>query len=215
MDFILASNNKGKIAEMKRILESMGHNVVPQTQAGINIEPEENGTTFEANALIKASEIAKIAKKPVIADDSGLCVKALNGAPGVHSARYCGVHGNDDANNTKLLNDMKQVDLQNRQAEFVSVICVYFPGNNKKEDTYFFAQGTCPGEIGFECKGKNGFGYDPLFIPNFFGLANEKTTKQENTNKRSYAQLEDFEKDEISHRGEALKVMKQKLQSFL
>ncbi len=215
MEFILASNNKGKIAEMERILTGMGHSVMSQKQAQINADPEENGATFEENALIKAREIARIAKKPTIADDSGLCVDALNGAPGVHSARYCGKHGYDDENNIKLQTEMKSVTAQQRHAQFVSVICVYFPCDDIQNDKYFFAKGICPGQIAFECAGDNGFGYDPLFVPNFVGAKTEENATIPNTTKRTYAQLEDYEKDEISHRAQALNIMKDKLDEFL
>ncbi len=109
MRICAATGNAGKLRELRRILEAQGHEVVSQKELGITIEPDETGTTFEANALIKAETICKASGLPTIADDSGLCVDALDGAPGVYSARYCGHHGDDEANNDKLLENMKDV----------------------------------------------------------------------------------------------------------
>ena len=109
MKICAATGNAGKLRELRRILEAQGHEVVSQKELGITIEPEETGTTFEENALIKAETICKASGLPTIADDSGLCVDALDGAPGVYSARYCGRHGDDEANNDKLLEKMKDV----------------------------------------------------------------------------------------------------------
>ena len=109
MEFIAATNNPGKMAEMRRILERMGHTVRSQREAGVTLEPEENGTTFAENARIKARAICEAASTATIADDSGLCVDALDGAPGVYSARYCGRHGDDEANNDKLLEELAGV----------------------------------------------------------------------------------------------------------
>ena len=103
MEFVAATNNAHKLKEMRRILERMGHTVLSQKEAGVSLDPEENGTTFSENACIKAQAISEACQKPTVADDSGLCVEALNGAPGVYSARYCGRHGDDGANNQKLM----------------------------------------------------------------------------------------------------------------
>ncbi len=214
MEFVAATNNAKKMEEIKRILENLGHSVLSQKEAGITIEPEENATTFEGNALIKAREIALVANKPVIADDSGLCVTALDGAPGVYSARYCGRHGDDDANNVKLLQEMQNVHAGERNAKFVSCICVYLPQEGK-EGRYMTVEGECPGQIGFECVGDNGFGYDPLFIPNFVGVEKHGTKKEQNIQNRTYAQLTADEKDAISHRGSAMRQMQEKLDDFL
>ena len=128
MEFIAATNNPGKMAEMRRILERMGHTVRSQREAGVTLEPEENGTTFAENARIKARAICEAAGTATIADDSGLCVDALDGAPGVYSARYCGRHGDDEANNDKLLEELAGVPEGKRAARFVSSICVCLPG---------------------------------------------------------------------------------------
>ena len=185
MKICAATGNAGKLRELRRILEAQGHEVVSQKELGITIEPEETGTTFAENALIKAETICRASGLPTIADDSGLCVDALGGAPGVYSARYCGRHGDDEANNDKLLDAMKEVP-----------------------------EGKRPGSIAFErlC-GDYGFGYDPLFIPADCGVG--KRDKRPNTEHRSYAQLTPDEKDAISHRGNALAELEKELPDFL
>lgn len=165
MEFIAATNNPGKMAEMRRILERMGHTVRSQREAGVTLEPEENGTTFAENARIKARAICEAAGTATIADDSGLCVDALDGAPGVYSARYCGRHGDDEANNDKLLEELAGVPEGKRAARFVSSICVCLPGGRCA-----VFEGVCPGRVGFVRRGTNGFGYDPLFIPDEVGV---------------------------------------------
>lgn len=125
MEFIAATNNAHKLAEMRRILVRMGHTVLSQREAGVLLEPEETGTTFEENAAIKAQAICEACQKPTIADDSGLCVDALDGAPGVYSARYAGVHGDDGANNRKLLAALQGVPAAQRTAHFTSAVCVW------------------------------------------------------------------------------------------
>ncbi len=206
MDFIAATNNTHKLAEMRRILERLGHAVCSQKEAGIALDPDENGTTFTENAVIKAKAICAASGKATIADDSGLCVDALGGAPGVYSARYCGVHGDDEANNDKLLCAM--TDAENRSAKFVSSICVYLP-----DDRHFTFEGVCSGTIGTQRKGTNGFGYDPLFIPDAVGISATETAP--NTLRRSYAELSADEKDAISHRGRALARMEENLAQLL
>ena len=127
MKICAATGNAGKLRELRRILEAQGHEVVSQKELGITIEPEETGTTFAENALIKAETICKASGLPTIADDSGLCVDALDGAPGVYSARYCGHHGDDEANNDKLLAAMQAVPAGQRGAKFVSAVCFILP----------------------------------------------------------------------------------------
>ena len=127
MKICAATGNAGKLRELRRILEAQGHEVVSQKELGITIEPDETGTTFEENALIKAETICKASGLPTIADDSGLCVDALDGAPGVYSARYCGHHGDDEANNDKLLEKMKDVPAGQRGAKFVAAVCFILP----------------------------------------------------------------------------------------
>ena len=209
MKICAATGNAGKLRELRRILEAQGHEVVSQKELGITIEPDETGTTFEANALIKAETICKASGLPTIADDSGLCVEALNGAPGVYSARYCGRHGDDEANNDKLLETMKDIPAEQRGAKFVAAVCFILP-----DGRHLTCVGECPGSVAFaRLAGDYGFGYDPLFIPAECGVG--KTGRRPNTEGRSYAQLTPDEKDAISHRGNALAEMEQKLPGFL
>ena len=183
MKICAATGNAGKLRELRRILEAQGHEVVSQKELGITIEPEETGTTFAENALIKAETICKASGLPTIADDSGLCVDALDGAPGVYSARYCGHHGDDEANNDKLLAAMQAVPAGQRGAKFVSAVCFILP-----DGRHLTCMGECPGSIAFtRLCGDYGFGYDPLFIPADCGVG--KTDKRPNTENRSYAQL--------------------------
>ncbi len=190
MKILIATHNKHKLKEMARILEPMGYEVVTDTDLGIELtDVEENGETFLDNARIKSESGCKESGLACIADDSGLCVDALNGEPGVYSARYCGVHGNDEANNQKLLANLSDVPTEKRTARFECAICVSFPDG--KEIT---ARGTCEGWIGYENRGDNGFGYDPLFM----------------VGEKSFAELSAEEKDAISHRGNALKALSEK-----
>lgn len=194
MIFAVASNNAGKLAEIRRILTAQGHEVKSQRELGYTFEVDETGTTFEDNALLKAAALCEKTGLPTIADDSGLCVDALGGAPGVYSARYCGHHGDDEANNDKLLLALQNVPRAQRGAKFVSAVCLALPGGASL--TTF---GECPGWVGFERRGTNGFGYDPIFY----------------VGEKSYAQLTDAEKDGISHRGKALALFAQALPGFL
>ena len=208
MRICAATGNAGKLRELRRILEAQGHEVVSQKELGITIEPNETGTTFEANALIKAETICKASGLPTIADDSGLCVDALDGAPGVYSARYCGHHGDDEANNDKLLEKMKDVPAGQRDAKFVAAVCFILP-----EGRHLTCVGECPGRVAFErLAGDYGFGYDPLFIPDAYGTPDGC---RPNTENRSYAQLTPAEKDAISHRGRAMEKLAEKLPEFL
>ena len=209
MEFVAATNNAHKLKEMRRILERMGHTVLSQKEAGVCLDPEENGTTFAENACIKAKAICAACGKPTVADDSGLCVDVLNGAPGVYSARYCGRHGDDDANNRKLMREMETVEPARRGAKFVSAICIWMP-----DQRHAVFEGECRGTIGFEELGENGFGYDPLFVPSEVGIPGTLDT-QPNVQGRTYAQLSADEKDAISHRGRALCLLEKKLPEFL
>ena len=203
-----ASNNAGKLKELRRILERMGHEVKSLRELGIDLDPEETGTTFAENARIKAEAFCKASGLPTVADDSGLCVDALNGAPGVYSARYCGHHGDDAANNAKLLREMAGVPEEKRTARFVSAVCFLLPDGRE-----LLVEGECPGSVAFTETGSNGFGYDPLFIPDRVGLPDGTTV--ENTARRSYAELADGEKDAISHRGRAMEKLDARLPAFL
>lgn len=195
MDFILATNNMKKLAEMQRILSPLGINVVTAKTLGIELEDvEETGTTFEENARLKATAACKETNMPAIADDSGLCVDYLNGAPGIFSARFSGEHGNDEKNNDLLLEKLKGVKPEQRTAHYVCAICCVFP--NGKEIT---VRGECSGTIGFERDGNAGFGYDPLFL----------------VNGRSFGRYTAEEKDKISHRGNALRKLKAELEKYI
>lgn len=185
MKILIATHNKHKLNEMARILEPMGYEVVTDTDLGFALtEAEENGSTFLENARIKAESGCRESGLACIADDSGLCVDALNGEPGVFSARYSGEHGDDKGNNEKLLFNLKDVPDEKRTARFVCAICVSFPDGSE-----ITAEGVCEGKIGYEYRGNNGFGYDPLFM----------------VGDRSFAELSAEEKDAVSHRGNALK----------
>lgn len=154
---IVASNNKNKLKEFSAILGSR-YEIVSMRDAGIDADIEENGTTFEENALIKAEYVANMTGCAAIADDSGLEVDALGGAPGVYSARYCGRHGDDEANNDLLLENLKHVPAP-RTGRYVAAIALVRPGKEA-----VVRRGTCDGEILFERRGNGGFGYDPLFV---------------------------------------------------
>lgn len=203
-----ATGNAGKLKEIRRILEAQGHEVKSQKELGITLEPEETGTTFAENALIKAKAICEASGLPTLADDSGLMVEALGGAPGVYSARYCGHHGDDEANNDKLLAELAGVEEGKRAAKFVSAVCFYLP-----ESRFVTYLGECPGRVIFERRGTNGFGYDPLFVPDEVGLAEGGV--RPNTEGRTYAELEAWEKDAISHRGKAMALLDKNLAAFL
>ncbi len=205
-----ATGNKKKLEELRRILEAQGHEVKSQKELGITLDPDETGNTFFENSLIKAEAICKLANIPTIADDSGLCVQALDGAPGVYSARYAGMHGDDEANNDKLLAELSQVPPDERWAKFVSAVCFILPSGK-----YFVCLGECAGMVATErLVGDYGFGYDPLFIP--FERGDLATGgKRNNTEGASYAQLTPAEKDAISHRGRAMEQLQRLLPNFL
>lgn len=184
---VLATNNQGKVNELQTLLADAGFNIVAQKQFNVP-DAEETGLTFVENAILKARHTAKLTGLPAIADDSGLVVQALNGAPGIYSARYAGEHGNDQSNNKKLLNALKNVPPENRQAYFYCAL-VYLQHEN--DPTPIICLGKWDGVILNELKGEGGFGYDPLFyIPQLNCTAAELTKDH---------------KSQISHRGLALK----------
>ena len=190
MKVILASNNKNKILEFKQILSPLGYDVVSQSEAGVNIEVEENGTTFEENSMIKAKAVYDVAKMAVIADDSGLEVDYLDKAPGVYSHRYAGENATDKDRCRKILSELEGVSDDKRTARFVCVIS-YFDNDGNVS----VLRGECEGIIGREMKGDNGFGYDPIFM----------------IGDRSFAEISADEKNSISHRANALKKLTEKL----
>lgn len=194
MKLVLASKNKKKLEEMRQILSALGVEVISEADAGVDVDVEETGTTFAENARLKAAAVMQASGLPAIADDSGLCVDALNGAPGVYSARYGG-EGLDDTGRYKLLLENMR-GMTDRRCGFVSAICCAFPNGD-----VLTAQGECRGTLAYAPRGENGFGYDPVFfIP-------EK--------KKTFAQLTAEEKHEISHRGKALREFKEKLEHYM
>lgn len=183
MRFVLASNNARKLEELRQILSQMGYEVLSQREAGLNLTVEETGTTFEENARLKARGASDALGLPVIADDSGLMVDALDGAPGVYSARYGGEGLDDRGRNALLLKNME--GKENRSARFVCCICCRFPDGRE-----ITARGECPGQILEGPRGKDGFGYDPVFYMPEYG--------------KTMAEMTPEEKNAVSHRGRAL-----------
>lgn len=195
MDFLIATHNLKKRDELQRILAPLGVHVLTADEAGIDLsDVEETGTTFMENALLKARSGCKESGMPCIADDSGLCVDALDGAPGVYSARFAGEHGNDDKNNEKLLSLLSDVPPEKRTARFVSTVACVFPDGRE-----LVVRGECEGKIGYEKRGENGFGYDPLFY----------------VGERTFAEFTPEEKDAVSHRGNALRALCKALPAYL
>ena len=194
MKMILASKNPHKLVEMSAILSQLGIEVVLESDVGVDVDVEETGTTFEENAALKARAVMEASGLPAIADDSGLCVTALGGGPGVYSARYGGEGLTDQDRYGLVLKGLSgQLD---RSAKFVSAICCAFPGGDMVT-----ARGECPGLIAYAPMGEDGFGYDPVF------LVPEK--------KKTFAQMTAQEKNAISHRGVALQKFKAELEKYL
>ena len=192
--FVLASHNPNKLREMGEILGKLGIEVVSPASLNIDVDVEETGTTFEENSMLKAKAIMELSGLPAIADDSGLCVDCLNGAPGVYSARYGGEGLDDQGRYRLLLENMR--GQSPRTAKFVSVITCCFPNGE-----VLTARGECPGTIAFAPMGESGFGYDPVFfIPQL---------------KKTFAQLSAEEKNAISHRGKALELFQTKLKEYM
>lgn len=193
---IVASNNQGKIKEIKEILKDFNLEVVSLKEANIEANIVEDGNTFIENAYKKAYEIYKLTGEMVLSDDSGLMVDALNGAPGVFSARFAGEHGNDKKNNEKLLKLLEGKKEEQRTAKFVAAMVLII-----NKDKILKVQGECNGYIIEEGKGHDGFGYDPLFyIPKL---------------NKTFAEISSAEKNSISHRGKALSKLKDKLKEEL
>lgn len=190
---VLASSNTGKLAEIRSILAPAGLEVRPQNELGV-ASPAETGLTFVENAIIKARHAARLTGRAALADDSGLCVDALDGAPGVHSARYAGADAGDDDNNAKLLVALADVPNERRTARFQCVIVFL---SHDTDPVPVICQGTWEGSVRTVASGANGFGYDPLFHVPAHGC--------------SAAELDSETKNRISHRGQALAGLKQKL----
>jgi XTP/dITP diphosphohydrolase len=186
---VVATHNRNKVQEFQRILQPLSIEVITADLP----EVEENGTTFAENAYLKAISAFHATGKAAVADDSGLEVDALNGAPGIYSARYAGENATNEQRIAKLLDALKDVPEEKRTARFVCAICCILPNGD-----IITARGECPGKIAFEARGNGGFGYDPVF------LVGEKT----------FAELSAEEKDKISHRGKALRVFAEELRKY-
>ena len=185
MKIVIATNNQGKVKEFKQMLEPLGYEPVSLRDEGIEIEVQEDGETFAENAHIKAQAVYEICHCPVLADDSGLEIEFLGGAPGIYSARYAGEDATDEERCSKILSELEGVDESLRAARFACALyCIL------DDDREYSVLGTFSGFIGTEPMGENGFGYDPIF------MVDEKT---------SVAMLDDDEKNKISHRAEALR----------
>ena len=193
MKLVLASQNKGKLKEMQKILGDLGVEVVLQSELGIEVDVEETGTTFAENSMLKAKAVMEASGLPAIADDSGLCVDWLNGAPGVYSARYGGLDS-DEARYRLLLENLR--GSTNRAAHFHTDIVCCFPNGDVLQ-----AEGDCHGTIAYAPAGDGGFGYDPIFfVPQL---------------RKTFSQLTADEKNEISHRGTALRAFAVKLKEYM
>lgn len=192
-EIVIASKNLGKIAEFKRILGEVGISIITDIEFP---DVDESGSTFEENALLKAHAISRYTNLPVLADDSGLAVDYLDGAPGIFSARWSGVHGDDGANIKRLLEDLNGVALENRGAKFIAVLALVRPDGEE-----LLVRGELRGKIRNQPVGVNGFGYDPIFEP-------------ENSN-RTLGEMSAAEKDAISHRSKAITELTPRIRPFL
>lgn len=190
MRLIIASSNKGKIREFSQLLSPLGYEVVSAKDAGIDIDVEETGTTFAENSAIKARAIYELCHECVLADDSGLCVDALDGAPGVYSARYGGLE-TEGERTAHLLENMKDIPMDSRDAHFMCTICFIYSDGRE-----IAVEGRVDGKIAFAPEGTNGFGYDPVFLYN--GV--------------SFASVPAEVKNKVSHRANALKALLNELE---
>lgn len=188
-----ATGNANKLREIGEILAEFGIKVISKKEAGAgDLETEETGTTFEENSLLKAEDVMKAVGMDAIADDSGLVVDALDGAPGVYSARFAGENASDEENNAKLLRMMEKVPDGERTARFVCVMTLC-----RTDGSVIRARGECPGRILRAPRGEGGFGYDPLFVPDGY--------------EESFAELSEEQKNGISHRAKALAALREKI----
>ena len=193
MKLVVATNNQGKVKEFKQLLEPLGFEPVSLKDEGIEIDVTEDGETFAENAHIKAQAVYEICKCPVLADDSGLEIEFLGGAPGIYSARYAGEDATDADRCNKILSELEGVDISMRTARFACALyCII------DDDTEYSVLGTMDGFIGTEPMGENGFGYDPIF------MIDEET---------SVAMISDEEKNKISHRAQAMKKLAEVLKA--
>ena len=196
MRIIFATGNEGKMREIRMIMADLGLEILSMKEAGLFADVDENGTTFEENAVIKAKAIAALCNDIVLADDSGLEVDALNKEPGVYSARYMGEDTSYRIKNENIIERLAGVPEEERTARFVCAIAAVLPDGKVLE-----CKAAMEGRIGYEERGENGFGYDPIFMLPEYG--------------KSTAEISSEEKNELSHRGKALRIMKEKLQEVL
>ena len=196
MRIIFATGNEGKMREIRMIMADLGLEILSMKEAGLFADVDENGTTFEENAVIKAKAIAALCNDIVLADDSGLEVDALNKEPGVYSARYMGEDTSYRIKNANIIDRLAGVPEEERTARFVCAIAAVLPDGKVLE-----CKAAMEGRIGYEERGENGFGYDPIFMLPEYG--------------KSTAEISSEEKNELSHRGKALRMMKEKLQEVL
>ena len=192
---LIGTGNAGKVKEIREIWGHLPITFYAPKDLGLSVSPEENGATFEENARIKACAFCEAANMAALADDSGLCVDFLGGAPGVYSARYSGEGATDEKNTAKLLLDMQNAAGKDRAAHFACVCAIVFPNGNE-----IVAAGTCEGEIALSPSGTGGFGYDPVFY-----VAEQGKT---------FSQMSEEEKNAISHRGRALTALAKKLETY-
>lgn len=191
-EIVLASSNAGKVREVEMMMKDMGISVIPLSETSFEGEIEENGATFEENAVIKAKAVANVLNVPVLADDSGLEIDYLDKAPGIYSARYLGHDTPYSVKNKMILEKLDGVQDEERTARFVCSMALALP-----EGTILTTTATMEGRIAYEIKGENGFGYDPIFYLPEFGM--------------SSAEISPEQKNEISHRGKALRMMKDEI----
>jgi XTP/dITP diphosphohydrolase len=196
-ELVVATRNQGKIAELQRLLVEHAPTLRLRSVSEFDVaDVEETGTTFEENALLKAQTIASLTGLPALADDSGIAIDALNGAPGVFSARWAGKHGDDAANIEKVLIELQDIPAPQRGAQFVCVIALAMPDGRN-----LTVRGELRGVVRFTPEGDFGFGYDPIFQPEGFSITTAQMTPEQ--------------KDEISHRGKALREIAPKIQPFI
>ncbi|HZK34407.1 MAG TPA: RdgB/HAM1 family non-canonical purine NTP pyrophosphatase [Bacillota bacterium] len=186
---IIASLNTGKVEEIKTLFSDLPFQLLSICEIGLKIDVVEDGPDFSSNSLKKAKEVSEYTGEITLADDSGLVVYALDGKPGVCSARFAGEDATDNENNRKLLMAMEGIETPNRVAYFSCVVSLYYPNGH-----FVQTEGTCHGRIGTQPKGTHGFGYDPLFIPNTYD--------------KTMAELSVVEKNAVSHRNQALMALK-------
>lgn len=196
MRLILASGNKNKLAEMRKICGKLGIEVITAADAGVDMDCEETGSTFEENARIKAEYVMRASGLPAVSDDSGLEVYTLDNRPGVYSARYGGEGLADNERTALLLRELEGVPAESRGARFVSCICCAMPDENLIE-----ARGECFGTILFSPAGEGGFGYDPVFFYEDYGM--------------SFAEMTSKQKNSVSHRGSSLELFEKRLSAYL